>query len=207
MSRTAIGPPPGPAAAVRLRERLVQVDVHDVEAHVARARDAADGVQVGAVVVHERAGAMEDARDLLDVLVEEAERRRVREHEPRRVLVDLVAQVVDVDVAARVGPHGRQLVAGHRDARGIRAVRRVGDDDLAPLLVLAAVGEVRVHEHEAGQLALRAGGGLERHGVEPGHLGEDLLQPPHQLERALRAVLLLERMQVRETGERRRVAR
>ena len=44
-------------------------------------------------------------------------------------------------------------------------MRGVGDDDLAPLLVLAAVREVGVHQHEPGQLALRAGGGLQRHGV------------------------------------------
>ena len=136
------------AAAVRLRERLVQVDVHDVEAHVARPRDAADGVEVRAVVVHERAGAVEDLGDLLDVLVEEAERRRVRQHQRRRVLVDATAQVVDVDVAARIRLHRRHLVARHRHRRRVRAVRGVGDDDLAPLLRLAAVLEVRAHEHQ-----------------------------------------------------------
>ena len=91
------------AAAVRLRERLVQVDVDDVEAHVAGPRDPADGVQVRAVVVEERAGVVEDLRDLLDVLVEEAERRRVRQHQPGGALVHLRAQVVEVEVAARVG--------------------------------------------------------------------------------------------------------
>ena len=88
------------AAAVGLRERLVQVDVHDVEAHVPGSRDAADGVEVRAVVVHQRTGTVEDVADLLDVLVEEAERRRVREHQAGGVLVDLAAQIVDVDVAA-----------------------------------------------------------------------------------------------------------
>src|SRR5205085_5970537 len=96
------GPAARATAAVRLRKRLVKVDVNDVEAHVARPRDAADRVEVRAVVVHERACAMEDPLDLLDVLVEEAERRRVREHERGGVLVDLAAQVVDVDVPARI---------------------------------------------------------------------------------------------------------
>ena len=84
----------------------MQVDVDDVEAHVAGARDPAHRVEVRAVVVHERAGAVEDPLDLLDVLVEQAERGRVREHERRGVLVDLAAQVVDVDVPARVGLDG-----------------------------------------------------------------------------------------------------
>jgi hypothetical protein len=75
-------------------------------------------------------------------------------------------------------------------------VRRVGDDDLPPLLRLAACGEVGADEQQARQLPLRAGRGLKRNGVEPGHLREDLLQPPHQLERPLRAVLVLQRMEV-----------
>ena len=80
-------------------------------------------------------------------------------------------------------------------------MRGVRDHDLPALVVLAAVREVRVHEHEPRQLALRAGRRLQRHGVEPGDLGEDLLEPPHQLERALRAVLFLVRVEVREAGE------
>ena len=77
-------------------------------------------------------------------------------------------------------------------------MRGVGDDDLAPRLALAAVGEVRAHEQQAGQLALRARRRLERDRRQPGDLGEDLLEPPHQLERALRALFLLERMEVAE---------
>src|SRR5439155_690921 len=44
---------------------------------------------------------------------------------------------------------------------------------------------------------------LERDRVEARHLREDLLQPPHQLERALSAVLLLQRMETSEPRERR----
>ena len=175
--------------------------MHDVEAHVAGARDAAHRVEVRAVVVHERACVVEDLRDLFDVLVEEPERRRVREHQRGGVLVDLRAQVVDVDVAARVGLHRRHLVARHRHGRRVRAVRRVGDHDLAPLLRLAAVVEVRAHEHQARELALRAGGRLQRDRVQARHLGEDLLQPPLELERALDAVLVLQRMQAREARQ------
>ena len=72
---------------------------------------------------------------------------------------------------------------------------------------LAAVGERRAHDHQPRQLSLRAGGGLERHGREPGDLGEDLLELPHQLERALDPVLLLQRMQVAEAGQSDRRAR
>ena len=126
---------------------------------------------------------------------------------PGRVLVDLAAQVVEVDVAARVGADRRQLVAGHRHARRVRAVRGVGDDDLAPLLALAALVEVRAHEQQAGQLALAAGGRLEADRVEAGDLAQDLLQLPLELERALRRVVVDERVQVAEARAGRRAAR
>jgi hypothetical protein len=78
----------------------------------------------------------------------------------------------------------------------------IGGDDGLALLALAAVREVGPHEHEAGELALRPGGRLQRDRVEAADLGEDLLQAPHELECALRAVLLLERMEVAEAGQR-----
>ena len=171
-------PPARAAAAVRLREGLVQVDVDDVEAHVAGPRDPADRVEIRAVVVHERADAVEDPGDLLDVLVEEPQRRRVRQHEPRGVLVDLSAQVLDVDVAPGVGLDRRELVPGHRHARRVRPVRGVGYDDLPALLVLASICEVGAHQHQAGELALGAGRRLQGDGVEPGDLGEHLLELP-----------------------------
>ena len=135
----------------------MQVDVDDVEAHVAGPRDAADGVQVRAVVVHERAGGVEDVADLLDVLVEEAERRRVREHQAGGVLVDLAAQVVEVDVAARVGlaPASARSPAIVTLA-GFVPCAVSGMTILPPLLALAAVVEVGAHQQQAGQLALAA---------------------------------------------------
>ena len=79
-------------------------------------------------------------------------------------------------------------------------MRRVGSDDRAPLPAFTAVGEVGAHQHQAGELALRARGGLERDGVEAADLRQDLLEAPHQLERALRPFLLLQRMEIAEPG-------
>ena len=84
-SCTPTGPAPGPAAAVRRGEGLVQVDVHHVEAEVAGAGHARAA----------RSGSRRRRRpsrplvctmlgDLEDVRLEEAERVRVREHQRRR---------------------------------------------------------------------------------------------------------------------------
>ena len=143
---------------------------------------------------------MEDLGDRLDAFVEQPERRGVRQHQTGGAVVDLGAQILEVEVA----PVGRrdllELEARHRDAGGVRSVRRVGRDDHVPA-GLAAVGERGPHEHQARQLALRAGRGLERHRRQPRDLGEDLLELPHQGERALRALVLLERVQVAEARQ------
>ena len=194
-------PGAGPAAAVRLRERLVQVEVHDVEAHVARPRDAHHRVEVGAVVVERGAHVVHDARDLADVAVEQPERVRVREHQAGHVVRGLRAQVVQVHAAVGVGAHLHHLVAGHRHGGRVGAVRRVGREHL--VAVLAAVLVERAREQQAGQFAVRAGAGLKRHVRQPADLGQRALQVPHQLERALGVLVVLQRVQAREAGQRR----
>ena len=77
-------------------------------------------------------------------------------------------------------------------------MRRVRDDDLPALLVLAAIGEVRMHQHQAGELALRARSRLKRDGVETRDLGEHLLELPAEAKRPLRAVLVLVGVEVTE---------
>ena len=82
-------------------------------------------------------------------------------------------------------------------------MRRVGGDDRVALVGLATIGEVRAHEHQARQLPLRARGRLKRAGVQARHLDQRLLQPPHQLERALDRVFVLVGMEVPEAGHHR----
>jgi hypothetical protein len=60
-----------PAAAVRGREGLVQVDVHRVDAEVAGADLADDGVEIGAVAIDEGAGGMDRVADRLHLGLEQ----------------------------------------------------------------------------------------------------------------------------------------
>ena len=149
------------AAAVRLGEGLVQVEVDDVEAHVAGPGHAHHRVQVRAVVVERRAGVVDDLGDLLDVAVEQPERVRVREHQAGHVVAGLLAQVVEVHPAVRRRSHLHDLVAGHRHGRRVGAVGGVGREHLRALL--AAVLVVGAGEQQARQLAVRPGARLERH--------------------------------------------
>ena len=167
--------------------------MHDVEAHVAGPADAHDRVEVGAVVVQRRADVVDDPRDLLDAVLEQPERRGVGEHQAGDVVVGLGPQVVEVDVALRVGPDLDHLVAGHGDRRGVGPVGGVGREHLGP--VLAVVLVEGAGEQHAGQLAVRARRGLERDVRQPGDLGERGLEVAHELQRALGSPRVLERVQ------------
>ena len=190
----------GTAAAVRRAERLVRVEVDDVEAHVAGPADAEHRVGVGAVVVEQAAGLVDQAGDLDDVLVEQAEGVGVGEHEAGDVaLGDHLAQVVHVHAAARVAAHRGRHEAADDDAGRVRAVRRVRDDDALGIAALGQVG--RADDQQAGELAVRAGRRLQRGDVQAGDLGEPALELVHQLERSLHQRLRLVRVQTGEAVE------
>ena len=126
-----------PSPAVGGGEGLVHVQVDDVEAHVAGPHDPQDGVQVGAVVVEQAADTVHGFGDLDDVVLEQAERARVGEHDPGHVVIEQCAQGVEVDPSPGIGPDRDDLISaqGHRGRVG--AVRGVRDDDPAPTLGLA----------------------------------------------------------------------
>ena len=194
------GPRPRPAASVRLGERLVEVDVDDVEPHVAGPGVTHDRVQVGAVVVQGAAGVADHPGDLGDVLVEQAERVRVGEHQAGDLIVDLGAQVVDVDATALVRRHLDHLVARHGHRRGVGAVGGVRGQHLGALL--AAVGVVGAGEEQPRQLPVGARRGLKADVLEPADLGQGALQAPHQLQRPLGALRVLRGVKARVAGQR-----
>ena len=148
--------------AVRRGERLVDVEVHHVEAGLARLEPAEDGVQVGAVHVGQRAHRVDRLEQLADARLEQAEGRGVRDHHGGRPGAEGRLERVDVDAAVRGRRDGDRPIAGHRRGRGVGPVARVGHEDLVPIAL--AVGPVVLPDHEdAGQLALGAGRGLEAH--------------------------------------------
>ena len=107
----------------------------------------------------------------------------------------------DVHAAARVGLELDGVVAGEGGAGGVGAVGAVGDQHDGAM-ALAALLVMLLDDHQAGDLAVGAGGGLERDAPHAGDLGEILLQLVEQLERALRHALVLGGVQAGEAGER-----
>jgi hypothetical protein len=173
------------AAAVRDRKRLVQVEVHEVEAHVARPAVAHQRVGVRAVVVHQSAGRVHRRRDLVDVIFEQSERVRIGHHADGRIVADRRQDRVERDAATLVGLQRHDLVADHRRRGGIGAVRRIGHDDRRALGV-AALREIRFRDQQRGQLGVRAGRRVERERGHAEERGQAALELPHYGQRALR---------------------
>ena len=120
---------PGATAAVRSRKGFVQVHVDDIEAHVSRAHLAEDRIEVGAVVIQQAAGVIDDSLDLGDLAFEHAERRRISQHDARGFWANSRFQRLDIDITLTVGRQFPDRAAAH-DGRGrIGAVRRVRNDE------------------------------------------------------------------------------
>ena len=143
---------------------------------------------------------MDDARHLLDALVEEPERRGVREHQAGRPFRDPLPKIREVDVSTRVRRDADEREPGHRHAGRVRAVSGVGDDDLGALL--APLGEVGAQQEQPQKLPLRPRGRLQRDGVEARHCSEGALESPHQLEGSLTTLDLLMRVKIAESRQR-----
>ena len=168
----------GAAAAMRNAERLVQIEMADVGAVIAGPRQADLRVHVGAVEIDLAAMAVHDVADLADVLLEHAMRRGIGDHDGGEVfgvLLRLGAEIVDVDIAARVAGDHHHLHADHAGGGRIGAVRRGGDQaDLA--MRLAARGVIAADRQQAGIFALRAGIRLQRDRVIAGDVAQPLLR-------------------------------
>ncbi len=167
-------PGAGAAAAVRAREGLVRVVMHQVNAHVARPDHSQDGIHVGAIEIQEAPPLVQQAGDRADLRVEQAQRVGVGHHEDSRLVGELGAEVVEIDKPLRIALDRHRLEPREVRRGGIRAVCAVGYQDLRT--AFPPVAEVGGSNQERGQLALGARGRLKAHGMQPGDLGEHLLE-------------------------------
>ncbi len=113
---TATGPTPGPPPPWGMQNVLCRLRWRHVGAEPARAGQADQGVEVGAVEVHLAAVLVDEVADLADAVLEHAVGRRVGDHEGGEVvgvLGDLRPEVVEVDVAVVVAGDDHDPHAGH----------------------------------------------------------------------------------------------
>src|SRR5439155_23507854 len=124
---SADGSQAGAAAAVGNEKRLVQIEMADVGAVIGGPRQAHLRVHVGAVEIDLSAMLVDNVADVADMLLEHAVGRGIGNHdrgEVFRMFFGLGAQIIDVDVAARIAGDHNHLHAGQAGGGRIGAVRR-----------------------------------------------------------------------------------
>ena len=198
--RDADRPHARPAAAVRNRERLVQVQVADVSADRRRAGEAHLRVHVRAVHVDLAAVGVDHRADVLDVLLVDTVRRGVGDHQACQAVAVFGGLGLEIGQVhfpvGRVG-HDHHRHASHRGAGRVGAVRGCRDEnDVA--LALAARAVVGADDQQAREFALRAGVGLQRHGGEAGDGAQRRLHVAQDLRVALDLVRRHERVDAAE---------
>ena len=190
----------GTAAAVGRGECLVQVDVHHVETHIARAANAHHWVEVRAIVVHQAAALVHEPRYFWNVFFKNAERVGVRHHHAGDVVAEFRAQVFKVHSALRSALHLHNLQAAHGGRGRVGAVCRVGHDDFYALMVAPAL-VVGADYHKACQFAVRPGIGVEGKGVHAAHFGKHGCEVVIQMQATLQGFGGLRGVHVGKAGQ------
>lgn len=142
----------------------MEIDVHHVEAHIARAAGTEHRIEVGPVVVHQTTTTMDEFCDLRDMFLEESEGIGIGHHHGGDVgafLTDQSFQVGYINESSRIRLHLEDLEATDGGRSGVRAMGGVGHDDFLPLEV-APRTMIVVDGHQARQLTMGTGVGLGR---------------------------------------------
>ena len=131
----------------------------------------------------------------MNLVFKNANRRRIGQHQRCRIFVHRLRERFHIDAAPLVRLEIDDLVAADGRSGGIRPVRRVGDDDVAPRIAPCCV--IRARQQNAGELAMRACSRLQSDRLHSGDLEQALLQQPDNSQRTLRQFLRLIRMRLR----------
>ena len=78
---------------------LVQVEVHDIDAQIARPGNPQQRVQIRAIAINQPAGLMDQFDDFEDILVEQAQRVGVGEHQACQAVIAQLPQRFQVNIA------------------------------------------------------------------------------------------------------------
>ena len=162
----------------------MQVQVHHVHAEVAGPHLAHQRIHVGAVHVEQRALGVQNVGDLVNLVLEDAQRRGVGEHQRRGVFVHLPRESFEIDAAVGIRLEILDRVAAEGRRGRVGAVRRVGNQNLLARIALRLVPGAR--EQDSRELAVRARRRLQRDRVHAGDFEQASLQQVQNLENPLR---------------------
>ena len=148
---------------MRRGERLVEIDVHHVEAHIAWAAGTEHGVQISTIVIHQATAVVDEIRNRGDARLKEAKRIGIGHHHRRNLrslLSDDALQIFDIDGTIGLRLHLDNLESADGCRGGVRTVGRVGYDHLLTGHV-ATRTVIVVNRHQSRQLTMGTCIGLE----------------------------------------------
>ena len=189
----------GSAATVRGRESLVQIQVHDVDAEVAGTDFADQRVHVGAVHVEQAAFGVHDLGDLVDLLLEDAQRVGICEHQCRDIFIHLRSERGHIHHALSIGFQIFHCVADHRRSRRVGPVGGIWNQNFLARAAFRFV--IGANHQQSREFAVCAGGGLQGDGVHAGDFGQAFAQSLDDAQRALRNTFRLVGMSVGQALE------
>lgn len=175
--------------------------MNHVEAHIAGAHLAQNGIQIGAVVIEQTPGVVHRRGNLPDLAVEQAQGARIREHDTGGAGPQGDAQGGQVQVAIRPGGNLPDLVTAH-DRRGrVGPVGGVRDQYLRAGVVPPGPVIGADHGHP-GEFPLGTGGRRQGDRVHPADRLEHLLQLIQTGQNTLAVTVRGQRMTPQKTRQR-----
>ena len=201
MGGYAHGTAAGTSAAMRRGEGLVQVQVHDVKAHVSGTHHAHQGVHVGPVVVQEAARPVHQGGNLLNLGFKEAQGVGVGHHDASDIRPQQGFQGLHVNAAVLQGFHLHHLEPANRGRCRVGAMGAVRHNHLGAGQVSAA-HVILAHNHQARELSMGAGARGESKGMHARDGPQGLVHLLIHLANAGNQGVLFQRMLGREAGQR-----
>ena len=153
----------------------MQIQVGYIEADVPRPDQTDHRIQIRTVVVAQSAGVVNDGCDFPDMGVEDPNRIRIRQHQPRRLRSRLLPQVLQIDHSVFIGHQFHHPVAGHGSAGRIRAVGGIRNQNLIPFSFSPGF-MISPDQQKAGEFSLGSRSRLEGHPVHSGDCLQIFLQ-------------------------------
>ena len=189
-----------PAAPVRLRERLVQIRVHQVKPKLAQFHPSQQRVQIRPVAIYNAARVPHNPHNLQDVGIEQPKRAWQRYHQARQVFAHRIAQRLQIGIALRVRGQRDDIKSAHARRRRVSAMRAVRDKHLAAMRI-PALPVIRPRHQHPREFAVRPRHRRKAAARHPCYLRQPLLQLPHQPKRPLNRAVRLMRMNLGESGQ------
>ena len=134
----------------------MQVDVHDVETHIARPANAKHRVEVCTIVVHQATTVVDELGNLWNTSFKESQGIRIGHHHSGNLsafLCNNTLQVFDIDLTISLRFHLNNLQATDSGRGGVGAMGTIGHDDFFALPV-ATLTMIIIDGHQSGQLAM-----------------------------------------------------